>query len=213
MNKVLTSVCGGAALLALLAGCDPALAQVGRGSEEELWYKQLKENYRSFEPPPTPAPAVYSRTAAPAGNGTAVVPPADDPEKVVDRAANGENVKPVPVDDNKAKTDKADAKNTKAAAGEAGKDKAVKADAKAGAEAKAVKTDAKAGAEAKAVKADAKNVEGRFYVVKAGDTLGSIAKHFYGKASMEDMIFRANSKLLKNRNTLRIGMRLAIPEL
>ena len=200
MNKVLTSVCGGAALLALLAGCDPALAQVGRGSEEELWYKQLKENYRSFEPPPTPAPAVYSRTAAPAGNGTAVVPPADDPEKVVDRAANGENVKPVPVDDNKAKTDKADGKNTKAAAGEAGKDKAVKADAK-------------AGAEAKAVKADAKNVEGRFYVVKAGDTLGSIAKHFYGKASMEDMIFRANSKLLKNRNTLRIGMRLAIPEL
>jgi nucleoid-associated protein YgaU len=200
MNKVLTSVCGGAALLALLTGCDPSLAQVGRGSEEELWYKQLKENYRSFEPPPTPAPAVYSRTAAPAGNGTAVVPPADDPEKVVDRAANGENVKPVPVDDNKAKTDKADAKNTKAAAGEAGKDKAVKADAK-------------AGAEAKAVNADAKNVEGRFYVVKAGDTLGSIAKHFYGKASMEDMIFRANSKLLKNRNTLRIGMRLAIPEL
>ena len=205
MNKVLTSVCGGAALLALLAGCDPSLAQVGRGSEEELWYKQLKENYRSFEPPPTPAPAVYSRTAAPAGNGTAVVPPADDPEKVVDRAANGENVKPVPVDDNKAKTDKADAKNTKAAAGEAGKDKAGKD--------KAVKADAKAGAEAKAVKADAKNVEGRFYVVKAGDTLGSIARHFYGKASMEDMIFRANSKLLKNRNTLRIGMRLAIPEL
>ena len=205
MNKVLTSVCGGAALLALLTGCDPSLAQVGRGSEEELWYKQLKENYRSFEPPPTPAPAVYSRTAAPAGNGTAVVPPADDPEKVVDRAANGENVKPVPVDDNKAKTDKADAKNTKAAAGEAGKDKAGKD--------KAVKADAKAGAEAKAVKADAKNVEGRFYVVKAGDTLGSIARHFYGKASMEDMIFRANSKLLKNRNTLRIGMRLAIPEL
>ena len=64
-----------------------------------------------------------------------------------------------------------------------------------------------------AVKADAKNVEGRFYVVKAGDTLGSIARHFYGKASMEDMIFRANSKLLKNRNTLRIGMRLAIPDL
>lgn len=205
MNKVLTSVCGGAALLALLTGCDPSLAQVGRGSEEELWYKQLKENYRSFEPPPTPAPAVYSRTAAPAGNGPAVVPPADDPEKVVDRAANGENVKPVPVDDNKAKTDKADAKNTKAAAGEAGKDKAGKD--------KAVKADAKAGAEAKAVKADAKNVEGRFYVVKAGDTLGSIARHFYGKASMEDMIFRANSKLLKNRNTLRIGMRLAIPEL
>ena len=212
MNKVLTSVCGGAALLALLAGCDPSLAQVGRGSEEELWYKQLKENYRSFEPPPTPAPAVYSRTAAPAGNGTAVVPPADDPEKAVDRAANGENVKPVPVEDNKAdaktvkadaKTVKADAKETKAA-GEAGKEKA---GAKNGAEAGTAKADVKE------AKADTKNIEGRFYVVKAGDTLGSIAKHFYGKASMEDMIFRANSKLLKNRNTLRIGMRLAIPEL
>ena len=200
MNKVLTSVCGGAALLALLAGCDPSLAQVGPGSEEELWYKQLKENYRSFEPPPTPAPAVYSRPAAPVGNNNAVVPPVDDPERVVDRAANGENVKPVPVEE---------AKTVKAAEAKDGAEADAKAKDGAEADAKA-KDGAKADAKAKD---DVKAVEGRFYVVKAGDTLGSIAKHFYGKASMEDMIFRANPKVLKNRNNLRIGMRLAIPEL
>ena len=51
------------------------------------------------------------------------------------------------------------------------------------------------------------------YTVVKGDTLGGIARKFYGKASMEDVIFRANSKKLKNRNALRVGMTLVIPEL
>lgn len=198
MNKVLTSVCGGAALLLFLAGCDPHLAEIESGSQEELWYKQLKANYPSFTPPPNPAPAVYSRTAVP--GGTVAVAPADDPDRTVDKAADEKSAAPAPITVKDEK--KADAPQELKADG-------AKADAKA-----APQADAKAEAKADA-KADAKNQApaGRFYVVKAGDTLGSIAKHFYGKASMEDMIFRANSKQLKSRNMLSIGMRLVIPEL
>ena len=54
---------------------------------------------------------------------------------------------------------------------------------------------------------------GKLYTVKAGDSLGAIAKQFYGRASMEDVIFRANTKVLRNRNVLRPGMTLVIPEL
>ena len=53
----------------------------------------------------------------------------------------------------------------------------------------------------------------KFHVVKSGDTLGSIARKYYGRASMEDVIFDANTKVIKNRNRLSIGMRLVIPEL
>ena len=94
MKQFLTSVCGGAALLELLAGCNPSMAQRQGGTQEELWYRQLKDNYSSFTPPQYPAPAVarpVRRAAAP------VVPVAlpDDPEKTVDRAAAGEEVTPV----------------------------------------------------------------------------------------------------------------------
>ena len=188
MNKVLTSVCGGAALAALLTGCDPQLAQIQSGSQEELWYKQLKENYRSFEAPRNPAPAVYNANTAAAAQSkqtnSAPVQLVDDPEKAVDRAADGENVTPVP-----AKEENAVKKEEKAA------DKAA-ADTK----------------EAAAAPQESENT-GKLYVVKAGDTLGGIAQKFYGKASMEDVIFRANSKKLKNRNSLSIGMSLVIPEL
>ena len=192
MQKFLTSVCGGAALLVLLAGCDPELAQVGGSSQEELWYKQLKENYSSFHPPQYPAPAIYDRNAsAPAMDRGTALQPADDPEKAVDRAAEGENnVQVIP-------------EETKTAQKSAVKDdKTAKADAKA--DAKAEKAEKKPAADAP---------EGKLYVVKDGDTLGSIAQKFYGRASMSDVISRANSKVIKNSNRLQVGMRLVIPEL
>ena len=189
MQKFLTSVCGGAALLVLLAGCSTELAQVGGGSQEEMWYKQLKDNYGSFRPPRYPAPAIYDRNAsAPAMDRGAALQPADDPEKAVDRAAEGENnVQVLP---------------------EEAKKPAVKED-------KTAKTDAKA--EAKDQKAEKKPaadaVDGKLYVVKDGDTLGSIAQKFYGRASMSDVISRANSKVIKHSDRLQVGMRLVIPEL
>lgn len=201
MKKFLASVCGGAALVAFLAGCDPHLAQIENGSEEARWYKQLKENYPSFTAPQTPAPAVYN---TPNWNNSsrpeAAAAPADDPEKAVDNAAEGKNVKvvqeveelPAPGKEQGKKADKADKGKEAAAAPEPAVEQSKAAPAPAPKQGEA---------------------EGKLYVVKAGDTLGGIAKQFYGKASLEDVIFRANSKVLKNRNALSIGMHLVIPEL
>ena len=79
-------------------------------------------------------------------------------------------------------------------------------------------------ADGKDVKAADKKVEefastppeptsGKVYVVKAGDTLGGIAKKQYGKASFADLIQRANVDLIKDPNRLRPGMKLIIPKL
>ena len=196
MKQFLTSVCGGAVLLALLAGCDPSMAEIQGGTQEEQWYRQLKENYTSFRPPQYPAPAVYGRSvrsASPAPAG-AVAAPAEDPEKVVDRAAAGEEAVPVKQEPVQASPAPAAKENAPA------KDE------------KAVKDEKEAKAPV-AEKAAAPSQDEKFHVVKSGDTLGGIAKQYYGRASMEDVIYRANSKVIKNRNRLSVGMRLVIPEL
>ena len=201
MKKFLASVCGGAALVAFLAGCDPHLAQIENGSEEARWYKQLKENYPSFTAPQTPAPAVYNTpnwNNAPRQGAAAA--PADDPEKAVDNAAEGKNVKQE-VEELNAPAEKQDKKAEKENKGKEGSAVAEPA----------VEQSKAAPAPAPAQKQG--EAEGKLYVVKAGDTLGGIAKQFYGKASLEDVIFRANSKVLKNRHALTIGMHLVIPEL
>lgn len=197
MKKVLASVCGGAVLVVLLAGCDPHLAQIPSGTQEELWYRQLKSNYSSFTPPRNPAPAAYSPNYNTRQNSPGV--PADDPEKAVDSAADGgkvtnlEDAAPQPQKD-----EKAEKKTLQEPA-------VVQADKKDPAVKDAAKSDGAA--------AQGSEAEGKIYIVKSGDTLGAIAKKFYGKASLDDVIFRANSKVLKDRNTLSIGMRLVIPEL
>ena len=197
MKKVLASVCGGAVLVVLLAGCDPHLAQIPSGTQEELWYRQLKSNYSSFTPPRNPAPAAYSPNYNTRQNSPGV--PADDPEKAVDNAADGgkvtnlEDAAPQPQKD-----EKAEKKTLQEPA-------VVQADKKDPAVKDAAKSDGAA--------AQGSDAEGKIYIVKSGDTLGAIAKKFYGKASLDDVIFRANSKVLKDRNTLSIGMRLVIPEL
>ena len=197
MKKVLASVCGGAVLVVLLAGCDPHLAQIPSGTQEELWYRQLKSNYSSFTPPRNPAPAAYSPNYNTRQNSPGV--PADDPEKAVDSAADGGKVTnledPAPQPQ---KDEKAEKKTLQEPA-------VVQADKKDPAVKDAAKSDGAA--------AQGSEAEGKIYIVKSGDTLGAIAKKFYGKASLDDVIFRANSKVLKDRNTLSIGMRLVIPEL
>lgn len=197
MKKVLASVCGGAVLVVLLAGCDPHLAQIPSGTQEELWYRQLKSNYSSFTPPRNPAPAAYSPNYNTRQNSPGV--PADDPEKAVDNAADGGKVT-----------------NLEDAAPQSQKDE--KAEKKTLQEPAVVQADKKDPAVKDAAKPDGaaaqgSEAEGKIYIVKSGDTLGAIAKKFYGKASLDDVIFRANSKVLKDRNTLSIGMRLVIPEL
>ncbi len=53
--------------------------------------------------------------------------------------------------------------------------------------------------------------KGRYLIVKAGDTLSSIAYATYGDAFAYPKIFNANKATIKNANSLAIGMRLTIP--
>lgn len=51
------------------------------------------------------------------------------------------------------------------------------------------------------------------YTVKAGDTLRSIAKKFYGRSSKWEKIYDANNKLIPESKKLKKGMELIIPAL
>jgi len=52
----------------------------------------------------------------------------------------------------------------------------------------------------------------RFYTVKSGDTLGKIAKEFYGNAGKYPVIFEANKPMLKDPDRIYPGQVLRIPE-
>ncbi len=56
------------------------------------------------------------------------------------------------------------------------------------------------------------NKESKFYTVKSGDTLGKIAKEFYGNAMKYPVIFEANKPMLKDPNKIYPGQVLRIPE-
>ena len=51
----------------------------------------------------------------------------------------------------------------------------------------------------------------RIITVRKGDTLGSIARRAYGKASMYKKILKANPDILSNPHSLKVGMKLRVP--
>ncbi|QNM86087.1 LysM peptidoglycan-binding domain-containing protein [Polaribacter haliotis] len=51
------------------------------------------------------------------------------------------------------------------------------------------------------------------HTVKSGDTLGKIAKQYYGNASKYTEIFKANGNILKNPDVIHPGQELVIPNL
>jgi len=51
------------------------------------------------------------------------------------------------------------------------------------------------------------------HTVKSGETLGKIAKHYYGNASKYQAIFKANSDILKNPDLIYPDQELIIPNL
>ncbi len=51
------------------------------------------------------------------------------------------------------------------------------------------------------------------HTVVSGDTLGKIAKKYYGKASKYTAIFEANTNILKNPDVIHPGQELVIPNL
>jgi len=51
----------------------------------------------------------------------------------------------------------------------------------------------------------------QYHTVVAGDTLGKLAKTYYGDASLYMNIFEANKDQLKDPNLIRVGQKLRIP--
>ena len=51
------------------------------------------------------------------------------------------------------------------------------------------------------------------HIVKSGETLGKIAKQYYGNASKYQDIFKANSDILKNPDLIHPDQELIIPNL
>jgi nucleoid-associated protein YgaU len=49
------------------------------------------------------------------------------------------------------------------------------------------------------------------YTVKSGDTLGGIARAYYGSTSYKDLIFQANRDRLDREDQLKIGQKLRLP--
>lgn len=52
----------------------------------------------------------------------------------------------------------------------------------------------------------------QMYEVVSGDTLGAIAKSFYGNAGQYMKIFEANRDILDDPNLIKVGQKLKIPE-
>ena len=51
------------------------------------------------------------------------------------------------------------------------------------------------------------------HTVTSGETLGKIAKQYYGSASKYNAIFKANTDILKNPDVIQVGQELVIPNL
>ena len=58
----------------------------------------------------------------------------------------------------------------------------------------------------------AAEIEGtQFYTIKSGDTLGKIAKEFYGNAMEYPRIFEANREIIEDPNKIYPGQKIRIP--
>ena len=236
-----TLLFSGAVIALLSAGCRPELAEGVYGAEEQQWYKIIKDSYPGYRPPRIASPATVDKAAPEAleqqrsAENSAVVEikaPADDAaaSAKVDAAADKTNKedKKADVKDTKAEDKKADVKDVKAEDKKAdvkdAKAEDKKADAK-DAKAEDKKADAK-DAKAEDKKADAKDAKAEdkktdakadevdyvIYKVQAGDTPGSIARKFYGKASMYEIIMKANPQIT-DAKLIQIGTELKVPKL
>lgn len=68
-----------------------------------------------------------------------------------------------------------------------------------------------AGVEVRTVQRAGETVQYQFYTVQPGDSLGAIARRFYGDASLYPQIFDANRRMLSSPDKIRVGQRLNIP--
>ena len=195
----------GAALAVFAAGCGPELAQVTAGADDLEWKEFAASSYSGYRPPRVTSPAEkdkYQNEVNPAGAAADPVAPAEDPAPQKSQ---------VVVDEEKPAVTPAEKQETKEAVTEekpAEQPKEVPADKK-----EADKTADKPAEQTAAAPAEDAAVDGEVYTVQAGDTLSGLAKKFYKDGNLSSIIFKANSKVLKNPNALRPGMKLVIPKM
>ena len=241
MMKVSAAAAG--ALLIVCAGCySTDLARPPVSQEEKAWEDLIRESYPGYKAPPKTTRLVKGHTESrvSAVIEKKEAEPLADPAEKKDGSATPQEL-PVEEPAAEAKSEKAaepaaetapaeksaEVKSEKAAepaaeTAPAEKSAEVKSEKAAEPAAETAPAGAKAAEVAPAEKtADAKEsammppdpTNSSVYVVKSGDTLGGIAKKNYGNAAYSNIIFKANSDILKNPNKLRPGMKLIIPKL
>ena len=227
MNKI-TIAAGAVAVAVVLAGCGPKLAQVPYGSEEARWQKILRENYSGYEAPRTAPPAIRDNVSPRLieeeqarkneQNGFNPPPPADapadDPALMVDKAAEKPAVQEqAPAREPDKKPAEKPAEKPAAKADKSAKTAEKTADKIDKSAKPAEKPADKTGKSAKPAEKSEAPKGATVYVVQPKDTLGDLAKRFYGDAKRRDVIVRANPELKKNPDFLKPGMKLVIPKI
>jgi len=214
--KKLVVAAGLMSAVVLVSGCRSTnVAGVTRSQEEQNWEQMIRRNYPGYRAPRAAAPADFNNTEE---RTSAVITPLR-PEAAPEPAATpAPEALPEVKNDAPAVVPEAPKADAPAAVPEAPKadapaavPEAPKAGEKAEVKVEAPKSDAPAAPAAAVQPPDP--TSGKVYVVKSGDTLGGIAQKTYGKAAYSNLIFKANSDILKNPNQLRPGMKLIIPTL
>ena len=194
--KFLAWSISGVALAVFVTGCQPDLAQVKPGSQEEYWEQFVDRSYSGFRPSRTAPPAIADK----------VSPELREAEQQEQPAAGETQSEQLPAV-NAADVAPADDPVTVEVAEDKATVIAPEADRKAG------DGENKAAVEKPATeKPAAATGDSMVYVVKPGDTLSFIAKKFYHNGARYDLILKANPQLT-NPNALRPGMKLRIPQL
>ncbi|MBR1952039.1 MAG: LysM peptidoglycan-binding domain-containing protein [Lentisphaeria bacterium] len=188
-------------------------ATVDKASPEALEQQRASAEKNSVVEvqPPADDAAASAKVDSAADKTSSQQPDAKKEDRKADAKDAKAGDKKADAQDAKAGDKKADAKDAKV-----GDKKADTKDAKAG-DKKADAKDAKAEdkkADAKDAKADAADGDTDYviYKVAAGDTPGSIARKFYGKASMYEIIMKANPQI-KDAKLIQIGTELKVPKL
>ncbi len=191
------------ALVVLVTGCAPDLAQIEPGSREEFWQHELKKSYSGFRHSRVVAPAVADDAAnnnscgslGECRGGTCTAIHSGAPAPATDPGAEAAGaILPPPVEE---KAPAAVETATPAPAGEV----------------LPVEPTKEEGGVIAPEAAPETAREAVVYEVKSGDTLSHIAKKFYGNASHWEIIANANTDVLPNVKKLRPGMKLRIPQL
>lgn len=239
MMKISAAAAG--ALLIACAGCySTDLARPPVSQEEKAWEDIIRESYPGYKAPPKTSRTVKGHTESRVSVVIAKeeAKPAEDPAEKKEESATPQELpaaeKAAEVKEEKAaEAAPAEAKEEKAveaAPAEAKAEKAAEAKEEKAAEAAPAEVKAEKAAEAKEEKAAEAAAEkpaeaqssavmppdptnSSVYVVKSGDTLGGIAQKNYGNAGYSNIIYKANSDILKDPNKLRPGMKLIIPKL